>query len=30
MVCSGQLALGEAQREIASDWYAAYRRYSGG
>jgi hypothetical protein len=30
LVCSGQLALGEAQQEIASDWYAAYRRYLGG
>jgi hypothetical protein len=27
LVCSGQLALGQAQQEIASDWYAAYRRY---
>jgi hypothetical protein len=29
LVCSGQLALGEAQVEIASNWYAAYRRYLG-
>jgi hypothetical protein len=25
-VCSGALSLGEAQREIASDWYAVYKR----
>jgi hypothetical protein len=30
LVCSGQLALAEAQREIASDWYSAYRRYVDG
>jgi len=28
-VCSGALALDEAQRSIASDWIAAYRRYVG-
>ncbi len=26
-VCSGQLSLAEAQRAIATDWIAAYRRY---
>jgi hypothetical protein len=30
LVCSGRLALGDAQRAIASDWYAAYRTYVGG
>jgi hypothetical protein len=25
-VCSGALPLAEAQREIASDWYAVYKR----
>jgi hypothetical protein len=25
-VCSGALSLAEAQREIASDWYAVYTR----
>ncbi len=30
MVCSGQLALADAQRAIATDWYAAYRTYIGG
>lgn len=27
LVCSGQLDLAEAQRQVAADWYAAYRRY---
>ena len=27
LVCSGQLSLAEAQRAIASDWHAAYRRW---
>jgi hypothetical protein len=27
LVCSARLDLGEAQREIASNWYAAYLRY---
>jgi hypothetical protein len=27
MVCAGQISLAQAQREIASDWIAAYRRY---
>jgi hypothetical protein len=26
MVCAGRLALGTAQREIASNWVVAYRR----
>jgi hypothetical protein len=30
LVCSGRLALGDAQRAIASDWYAAYRTHIGG
>ena len=29
LVCSGRLALGSAQRQEASDWVAAYRRYVG-
>lgn len=29
LVCAGQLDLHEAQREIASNWYAAYVRYVG-
>lgn len=29
LVCAGRLDLGEAQREIASDWYAAYLKYLG-
>ncbi len=27
LVCSGRLNLAQAQREIAADWYAAYRNY---
>ncbi len=27
LVCSGRLDLHEAQREVATDWYAAYERY---
>jgi hypothetical protein len=27
MVCSGQLDLSQAQRDIASDWIAAYKKY---
>jgi hypothetical protein len=27
MVCSGSLDLTEAQREIASDWVGAYKKY---
>jgi hypothetical protein len=27
LVCRGQLDLGEAQREIATDWIAAYKKY---
>jgi hypothetical protein len=27
MVCSGQLDLATAQRDIATDWFAAYKRY---
>lgn len=27
LVCSGNVSLGEAQRAIARDWIAAYRRY---
>jgi hypothetical protein len=27
MVCDGSLDLGEAQREIATDWIAAYKKY---
>ena len=30
LVCSGRLPLVEAQRAIATDWIAAYRRYVGG
>ena len=29
LVCSGQVPLAEAQRAIARDWIAAYRRYVG-
>lgn len=29
MVCSGQLTLNTAQRDIATDWVAAYRQYVG-
>ncbi len=29
-VCNGSMPLAEAQREIASDWVAAYRQYFGG
>lgn len=29
LVCAGQLDLGAAQREIAGDWTAAYRRHFG-
>jgi len=29
LVCSGRLPLREAQRAIATDWIAAYRRYVG-
>jgi hypothetical protein len=29
LVCAGQLDLASAQREIATDWIAAYRRYIG-
>ena len=27
LVCAGQLDLGTAQREIASDWIEAYKKY---
>ena len=27
MVCSGQLDLSTAQRDIATDWIAAYKKY---
>jgi hypothetical protein len=27
MVCSGELDLGQAQRDIAADWIAAYKKY---
>jgi hypothetical protein len=27
MVCTGQVDLTTAQREIASDWIAAYKKY---
>ena len=27
MVCKGQITLAEAQREIATDWIAAYKKY---
>jgi len=30
LVCAGRLDLHEAQREIATNWYAAYVRYLGG
>jgi hypothetical protein len=30
LVCQGRLDLGQAQREIAVNWYAAYRRYVAG
>ena len=30
LVCAGRLDLYEAQREIATNWYAAYVRYLGG
>jgi hypothetical protein len=30
LVCAGRLDLHEAQREIATNWYAAYVRYVGG
>ena len=26
LVCGGQMALGDAQRELATDWVAAYKR----
>jgi hypothetical protein len=29
MVCSGQIALGDAQKAIATDWVAAYKMYVG-
>jgi hypothetical protein len=29
MVCSGSLSLGEAQHEMATNWYAAYVKYNG-
>ncbi len=29
-VCSGQLGLGAAQHDIATNWYAAYREYVAG
>ncbi len=29
LVCSGRIGLGEAQRMIATDWVAAYRKYVG-
>jgi hypothetical protein len=29
-VCSGALPLAEAQREIASDWYAVYKEFTSG
>lgn len=29
MVCGGQMSLKDAQRVIAGDWYAAYRKYVG-
>jgi hypothetical protein len=29
LVCSGQLDLATAQREIATDWIAAYKKYVG-
>lgn len=27
MICAGQISLGDAQRAIATDWIAAYRRF---
>jgi hypothetical protein len=30
LVCSGQLMLGAAQQDIATNWYAAYRQYVAG
>ena len=30
LVCSGRVSLTDAQRAIATDWIAAYRRYVGG
>ena len=27
MVCHGQLDLAEAQRDISTDWVAAYKKY---
>jgi hypothetical protein len=27
MVCRGQLDLAEAQRDISTDWIAAYKKY---
>jgi len=29
VVCDGRVPLAEAQREIATDWFAAYRKYIG-
>jgi len=29
LVCAGQIALSDAQREIVDDWHAAYHRYAG-
>jgi hypothetical protein len=29
LACDGKVPLGEAQREIAADWIAAYRKYIG-
>jgi hypothetical protein len=29
LVCSGQLSLEQAQREIATDWISAYKKYIG-
>jgi hypothetical protein len=29
LACDGKVPLGEAQREIATDWIAAYRKYIG-
>jgi hypothetical protein len=28
LVCAGQVALADAQREIVEDWQAAYHRYA--
>jgi hypothetical protein len=30
LVCAGRLPLEQAQREIATDWIAAYKKYVGG